>query len=488
MADGESTRWSGRFWRPEQPEHSVGGWLDTTEGWPKADLAEALTPPYRETGRIQQSDGSWMVTAEPADDDVEPETFTVHGFVRGTEGKVTLVDAENHGRNMVLNVLQDRGSERLISRYAVIGEHIAGPEILYRRSRFRLRHLDAWAQLRDGLSVEFAENGSHAAMRYTSSGPQSASTTTTPGTLTLDATLVLPQPSVVEVRFERRAFLVWESAGPGLTIDQLSARLLDPIRSLLTLAADDDCPVTSLHVQQDGGRWLRVVHPGLGAPADELRAGRDMLVTAPDLSLSSVVIWLDKVDQLSPVPQLVAGHVVREGGQVLEGQLLELAAAAEGLHRRLDPNAHVMTGDQAKRARSACLAVVDGEVRRSVSDRLGQFGEPTFRQRMAALGEHVREAIPDITGDTARWTKAVAEARNGFAHLLNAKRETEIEEYLVLRDSLRWLLTALLLLQAGASPETIAGRLQCQQDYQRFRRRASTRLPAIYAQASEEGA
>lgn len=429
-----------------------------------------------------------MITADSADDDVQPATFTVHGFLRGTEGRVTLVDAENTGRNMTLNVLADRGSERLIARYAVLGDHLDGPHARFKRVQFRLKHLDAWAQLREGLSVRFAEHGSHAQMNYAGAEPQTAATITTPGSLTLDATFRLPPPSVVEVRFIQRAFLMWESSADGLSVDQLWARVLDPVRSLLTIASGDDCPVTTMHVQVEGGRWLRVLHPGIDNSPDELRSGRDMVLTAPALSLSDVATWLDQVDRLSPVPQLVAGHVARERDQVVESQVLELAAAAEGLHRRLEPDERVMTDEQARQIRSACLAAVPPDSRQMVANRLGQLADPTFRQRLALLADRLGNAAADITGVTSLWTRYVAEARNGFAHMLDPRRETDVEHSIVLRDSLRWMLTIVLLAQAGVSMETIMRRVSGRQDYQFFLRRASAWLPGVYAGRSDEDA
>lgn len=490
MATTGTDRWSGRFWLAETPDREVGGWLDVSDRWPALDLSEALTSPYRQTSATELPDGSWMVAAESADDDVQALSFTVHGFVRGAAQRVTLVDTQSVGRNMALNVLDDWGSQRLTARYAFMGGHVDGAEVRFRRVRFRLRHLDAWAQLREGMTIQFAQDGSHAAMSYDDVPSQSAPTATTSGLLTLDTTLQLAEPTVVEVRFTRHTYLEWECGGEGQTMDELWSRILDPLRTLLTLASGADCPVTSVRVQQDDGPWLRVAHPGIGAPSDRLRQGRDMVLTAPDLELAHLAAWLDHVDQLSPVPQLVAAQVEDRADQVVESQVLELAAAAEGLHRRMHRDARVLTDERAKQVRRACLAAVgDPEERRAVSDRLRHLDEPTFRARLEALAADARGALPDVTGVTSAWTRMVADARNGFAHLLQQRRETEVEQNLVLRDSLRWLLTVVLFERTGVEAEVLGARLASRQDYIHFMWEAQVWLPEIYggSEASSDG-
>lgn len=77
----------------------------------------------------------------------------------------------------------------------------------------------------------------------------------------------------------------------------------------------------------------------------------------------------------------------------------------------------------------------------------------------------------------------IRDSRNGFAHLLDDQkgREVELEEYLILLGSMRWMLTALLLLEAEVSPDALAARLQQHQPYLRFRRQARRWLPAVYS-------
>jgi hypothetical protein len=61
--------------------------------------------------------------------------------------------------------------------------------------------------------------------------------------------------------------------------------------------------------------------------------------------------WLAAARRLRPIPALVAG--VRAGSErTVENQLLELATAAEGLHRRMFPDQRVLDAEDAERIRA----------------------------------------------------------------------------------------------------------------------------------------
>lgn len=168
--------------------------------------------------------------------------------------------------------------------------------------------------------------------------------------------------------------------------------------------------------------------------------------------------------------------------RTVENQLLELAAAAEGLHRRLYPDQRTMTKNQARKTRRAAVAAVPEEVQTLVREVLGHLEETPYRRRLQALIDHGREAAPGVIGDVDGWTDRVVSARNGFAHLLVSGKgaESELEENLVLLRSLRWLLTSLMLLEAGTVREVLAARLLQHQPFLHFRRQAQRWLPAIY--------
>src|SRR3954447_12009019 len=92
---------SGRFWLPDAPDQHVGGWVDLISSWPWAVLADPLTPAMREAERSTGPDGSVTITSAPADDDIDPDAFTVHGYLRRAPRRITLVNSTSAGRSMV---------------------------------------------------------------------------------------------------------------------------------------------------------------------------------------------------------------------------------------------------------------------------------------------------------------------------------------------------------------------------------------------------
>jgi hypothetical protein len=303
------------------------------------------------------------------------------------------------------------------------------------------------------------------------------------GRLELDSVLTVRFPTVRGGALTRAAEIRWESHAEGLTIDELWARLVDPLRVLLSLAVDADSPAVAVEVRdRDDDPWLELIHPGIEPASEDLLPGHEILLTREHLGLSEVSQWLSRAGGLSPLPQLVAGVAVASSARTVQNQLLELAAAAEGLHRRLYPNERAMNADLAKQARRDASNVVLEQVRPRVSQALLHLAEPTFRERLEALLDRGREATPGIPADRGEWTSRIVAARNGFAHQLSPRGGSalEFEEHFVLLQSLRWLLTSLLLLEAGVHPGTIATRLRQHQPYLHLGRQARRWMPSVF--------
>jgi hypothetical protein len=113
-------------------------------------------------------------------------------------------------------------------------------------------------------------------------------------------------------------------------------------------------------------------------------------------------MWLDAAPRLRPIPSLVA-EVATHPGRTLANQLLEIAIAAEGLHRRLRPNERVMSLGQAANARRLGRDAVAAKVRQRVNDALLHLEEPTYAERLRFLTDLVRDAVPGATGETENW-------------------------------------------------------------------------------------
>ena len=275
-----------------------------------------------------------------------------------------------------------------------------------------------------------------------------------------------------------------------MTLDALWRRFVSPMAVLLTLAVDHDCPPVGLDVySQQDDRWLQVYRPELGEPAGELLDLHEVLLTRFDLRVWHLAAWLDAAPALRPIPSLVA-EVATAPDRTLANQLLEMAIAAEGLHRRLRPDQRVMSLGQADKARRVARDAVEPELRQRVNDALAHLEQPTCAQRLRCLTDLAGPVVPGATGDTVAWEKRIRAVRNGFAHQVAARPGTtdntddEWREYLVLLRTLRWVLTAALLLQAGLDPARLVGRLQQHQPYRLLLRQAQRWLPDLYPAAA----
>ena len=89
--------------------------------------------------------------------------------------------------------------------------------------------------------------------------------------------------------------------------------------------------------------------------------------------------------------------------------------------------------------------------------------------------------MPGVTGKTSKWSQAVVDARNGFAHWLTGSAgEKEILSHYILHNSLRWLLVGRLLIEAGVPTDVLAQHFTRFGPYKIFLQQARQKFPKIY--------
>ena len=472
----------GRFWLADSDEHAVPGRLTLPEGAsPRLELDQPLTPLLREVDRGEQPEGTRSFVV--ADDGPLLEFLLVHGALDdGT--LVTLVDAfEQHRR-----VRGGLDRQWLQAQFALLGGHVSSREELYTRVRLQLRHLDAWAALPGFALEEVDTRQGQATLAFRGSGPS-------PVSLHGGGRVDLEQQPEIEfsgVRGGRIGRVVWLRAVdlPPMTAEDLDRRFVTPLSSLLTLATDTDCPPVAVEIATGSDQpWLSVHHSGLRSPAEEVRPTHRQLLPLAALGLDRVAAWLNAVEDLGPLPPVVAAAAARPAS-TLETQLLELATVAEGLHRRLFAESRRLSPEQAQTAREAvCHAVddLDQDVRRAVEGAMKHLEEPSFPQRLMQLADCVAGAVPGVTGQTNRWRHRVTDIRNRFAHRSYGFLETtRVAELVTVLESLRWLLTGLLLLQTGLPPAELAARIAHHQPYILFRQQAREWLPRVFQAPTDQ--
>jgi ApeA N-terminal domain 1 len=464
---------TGHFWLAEQIHTTVPGRLVLRIGrWPRIELAGELMPSMKlETVR---PDG--IRTYIPAD--MGGEDLTVHGRLIGG-GRITLLHA--HVVRRAGDITGGLREQALEADYALIGAHIASPGAKFQQFRIRPRHMEEWAQL-EGMQASVEESSRNVTITYEGPTRKSVPLASVGGSVTLKSHWSRPQPRFTGVSLTTRTFLYIDLTS-GVTLPSVLNEYALPMRTLLTLTLGEDCPVVDVEVfDEESGRWLVVVSPGLGEDSDV--SPKQPFLTLPQITPECMANWIGIFNKLSPLPQLVASAVT-DPSRLISNSVLELATAAEGLHRRLHSDERQIGEEELTAAIEALRSSsLQEPAKKILLNALRLYlWEPSFPSRLAVLADECSTAAPRVVGRVSKWKRRVADTRVGFAHQIAKERMTaqEVQSYAVLRDSLRWLLTTRLLLEAGVPADTIAQQLGLHLPYQNFLRMAKEVLPDVYA-------
>lgn len=441
----------GEFWIAGRYDDKRPGYLKLApQVAPTVEVLGQLTPWLRESTRGTGPSGSSVVTYEPFDDESTNGPFVIHG-VDSSGMKLTIIDAVTSHRSIFPPERHGlRGAQ------AIIGTHLESREQSFGCVRLRFEYLDAW--------------------RMVTIDPAWASTASLEGGGTV-ALQTLASPRV------------WFT---GQTPNRFTLRGLDrlferPLISLFTLAIGLQCEMLDIQVKDSASDdvWLDVFTSSLHLD-DGSKGMSDprWLLQPADLDLDHVATWLNRVDQLGPLPPGVA-DLAREGAISLETQVLQLTTIAEGLHRALFPDETKFERDISKRVRDAAVAAADTifpEATETVKSLLGFLHQPSYPMRLKRIAEVASDAVPGVTGNTDKWKSVVTKARNDYAHRLKNQflESQDVDRYLMTAFSLRWLLTGLLLLQAGIAPTILAERFANYSNYQMFLEQVKEWQPEIY--------
>jgi hypothetical protein len=249
----------------------------------------------------------------------------------------------------------------------------------------------------------------------------------------------------------------------GSKIHEAWRRFSVAVSVLLTLLYDADCPPIAFEIQDpETQRWCEVFMPDLVRDVSNTgstKRDQDPLINRLDLGLDRLAAWFDTTERFTPLPHIVA-DTVQASDRTLPNRLLELAIAAEGVHRKLHPNARRLTDRQVQDALAALSeSDMEREARQVLYTAMKLYlWEPSYPQRLAALAADVSVAVPGVTGKTRKWQDAIRDVRVGFAHALAAGAITSdtLHGYATLEESLRWLLTGRLLLELGIPADKLA--------------------------------
>jgi hypothetical protein len=480
----------GDFWIAELPDVHLPGSLDVTHAFPQVQVAGQLTEAF-EWKQINET--TWRRTL--VDTDFEPEDFHIHGELSTTRDKqVTLYNSITVSREYQgfgrLTAPSKNGSQRLQGTWLVHGEHLAKDEIIT-GALLRFSNIDAWIGDNGTKTVLHTQDPRRKVdINYEMPPTKSA---TIPSTCAKVSTSFMPEyPKLdwngAEVRQE--SWLKFEDLNEN-SLGQLYENYISPTLSLASVMLDRRCWATELHIlTEKSDNYLRVYHPLLKPTKQQSPINRgSYYLSLSHISMKNLAEWIAQAKTLEPVPGIVVSSIDSTGGngKTVESTLLELAACAEGLDRRLHDSDPIFRQEIANTARKAALEAVRttsrGELReelvRRVEASLSHFNEATYDERLQRLINLVEECAPETFGDPDKWKTYVKNARNGYAHLLN-KPGHAWQINLILSESLKWIIGCIILLQSGIPASVIKDRLHRHQKYLNFTRRAKSLAREIY--------
>lgn len=470
---------NGLFWVADAPESAVQGSLvvDEEQGI-RLELAGALTPAWVSTPQPVADDATVsVVELTPAHDD---DHLLVHGVLLNSPRLATLVDCITIQRRDVGTPSGGFETQVLSPRYMLRGSHSAGNEQLFDAVRIRVTNIDSWANLA-GFTISPFDAGS-ATLSY-NKPPTIEARCTSGARVKVHEALSRSWPRATGGHISRKTWIQCDEF-KECTYEEIQRRFVTPLVSYLSMLIGTRSPLVDVSLRS-ADTWMSVSSRNL--PNNESTAEKrpdEILLPLGVVSFDTVAKFIDLSEAVGPLPPVIAdahGYLSRA---TLETQVLELATVAEGLHRRAFPDETRMGRNDADRLRSnitAALVDEDQKLRDVVQGMLTHLEDMGYARRLAALADRVSNGLPGATGNAKKWVKAVANARNSYAHRTSGYLDKGvIDEFFAVSSSLKWVLTGVCILESGVSEVVLAARVQDHPTYRQFLKNMREALPSVY--------
>ena len=461
----------GYWWRPEMPDEKIAGILTYDGSAPQLRLLGSFTT------RVEESPGSFNVRPIK-------ELPVVFGEAEGVA--VTLVDCRQNGCNMRLGGGVRAWRQRLHVGLMLVGIWLTDPndDQYFDQIVIGVDHLHAWAGL-----TGFEQGREQPSDQWTTSvtWTHKDPLKVTVGEVRIELRLGVttsedPRAGGSTTSFE-------EDAGLVVTVPALaSAReLIDAwpkvFQDLLTLATDTPCGLHELTLVRtdpppEDSPYARAVTVQVylsstyrAKPDDKAVAPHQMLFTLADLPFDQLIkTWLEVNTKLGPVIPMLLGqrYIARS---FAENRLITSVAAAEGLHRRLLPDAVYADAAAFERLKAALLDAATPEHVDWLTAKL--HNEPTLRQRLRQLVEYVgADTVAPFLPKPNWWWAAAVPTRDSLVHRFEPEEGKEIdwEAVYVVSIVTSALLTLIILKELGLDQEHLASLAAHHEAFQVVRR------------------
>jgi hypothetical protein len=423
---------AGRFWVSGYTAATARGDLTARTGEkPEVRLDSGLV----DDPQIRAFAGGFSFSGSAVDSVAAFRPITLHGQLDSGEA-VTVQHAQNYGSNPPF------GSPHYIAYNVVVGDRVTGLDQPYTAVRFRLGHPFWLAHLHESEPVVVEDDGSTLSVEVADDGN----------------------------------WLVYSSSSPA-TLRQLEIRVVSGCLVLLHLVLDqNDVTTRETQVRLDGDQpWLPVYGPAFNAPMGALEP--DPLLPREELTVERFAKWIPFNDKLDGLAWAVARPFKAE----LQPQVQVMTSLVEGLHRRLRfqqkkfpgvPKDAIGAVLKAARAGASAEAAAQGIDPQVASSSVVLFHDVSFRTRASDIVTEVCAVIPEITESIVDLPRRIVDGRNDFAHQLEQRGESlavRILPWLIVANTIPWLLRGLLLLRAGVDPNVLRDSYLASNRFEHFR-------------------
>jgi ApeA N-terminal domain 1 len=480
-------QFKGQFWLSTDPNTKVSGTITLSNGWPELRLEGALVTMWEDED-IVGPDGSTFRRAVLRSRK-EQSALTIHGAVEKF-GCVSVLDAVMIRQQITIMGHPDTGHQVFRGRYALTHPSLlATGDELFNGVTLSLGHLEEWSG-QDGMSWSTRPpdratgTGGEIAARVFQA-PSDEVTLAVGGTLSFDH-------AIGEMNSTASTHTLWRRVSyrivdlESVDLDRIVERFVQPLATVTTLCANVQTKPTRLQVAPvaQPGEWMRVFSAVTSKSPKSV--GRDLRPLLPfsAVGLTGIGSWVSMAAAVDPLASLLTGtRFSRE--QTPAVRVFLLAAAAEGLHRRLfddTPRIEKSLARIVQRGSRRIFARLGEDVLKAISDGLGFLTQPSFGDRLERLAHELATVQPGICGsDEKGWSGKVKIVRNAVAHQLHNNRvKVTNAEQEVLWRSLYWMLTILLLRHAGVSVPALRLALKDNGDFDGFMSLAQSWMPDIY--------
>ncbi len=483
-----SDSFEGNFWLDDDQENKVTGVLDLSGRWPVLNLNGALIGLWSRTAAWVNPDGS-VTTQQQLRADAKTGPFTIQGVVK-KHGVVTLLGAFVSKQERTIGVGTLIQKQAFRCQYAMLGSGLfVETDDTYVNIRVQIHGAEEWVN-QEGLSYELT-------MKPTTVRAQVYEPVRThvplehKGTLSFSHGIGTKDISARSLTLWRAVAFSIEDIEP-LSIDEVIQNIVHPLRTLCSICTISQTAAREIFVAPSDfpSRFLRLRTSAVVPDDDHTRRHVDHFMPFDRVGLEGVAKWLERAKDTAPIATMLMD--TRDSAEAdPSARLFQLAAAAEGLHRRLFDDTPRVSKADARIVRRAVRKVFFGrfvsEVWTALNDSLSFISQPSFAMRLRRLADELGPAREAICGsDLEAWVKKVKDGRNRVAHQLHTGHALTAIEQQVLWQSLYWLLTVLLLKTIGVDDQVLVDALRDNNTFQSFRREAVNWMPEVYKPVAED--